>query len=75
MHKCYIAKYICDTDSVPLLKSAQAMGEVFAAIRTSAVPPKPRGKSPGWLESQTRTRRIRYPISLVSGAKLNFQKI
>ena len=27
---------------------AQAMGGVFAAIGTPAVPPKPRGKSPGW---------------------------
>lgn len=40
---------------------AQAMAEVFAAIGTPAQAPKPRGKSPGWPEGQTRTRRIRYP--------------
>jgi hypothetical protein len=48
---------------------AQAMGEVFAAIGTPAVPAKPRGKSPGWPEGQTRTRRIRYPIVKKSTAK------
>ena len=37
------------------------MGEIFAAIGTPAQAPKPRGKSPGWTEGQTRTRRIRYP--------------
>lgn len=48
---------------------AQAMGEVFAAIGTPAVSPKPRGKSPGWPEGQTRTRRIRYPTVKKSTTK------
>ncbi len=45
------------------------MGEVFAAIGTPAVPPKPRGKSPGWTEGQTCTRRIRYPTVKKSTTK------
>ena len=48
---------------------AQAMGEVFAAIGTPAQAPKPRGKSPGWPEGQTRTRRIRYPTVKKSTTK------
>lgn len=40
---------------------AQSMAGVLAAISTPAQPPKPRGKSPGWAEGQTRSRRIRYP--------------
>jgi hypothetical protein len=40
---------------------AQSMGEVFAAIGTPSVPPKPRGKSPGWPAGKTRLRKIRYP--------------
>ena len=40
---------------------AQAMGAVFAAIGTPSVPPKPRGKSPGWPTGKARLRRIRYP--------------
>ncbi|MDF5737992.1 MULTISPECIES: hypothetical protein [unclassified Nostoc] len=45
------------------------MAELFAAIGTPAVPPKPRGKSPGWTEGQTRTRRIRYPTVKKSTTK------
>ncbi|WP_414581693.1 hypothetical protein [Scytonema sp. PCC 10023] len=41
---------------------AQAMGGIIAAIDTPAVPPKPRGKSPGWKTGLPRQRRIRYPI-------------
>ena len=41
---------------------AQAMGSIFAVIGTPALPPKPRGKSPGWKTDQPRKRRIRYPI-------------
>jgi hypothetical protein len=48
---------------------AQAMGGVFAAIGTPAVAPKPRGKSPGWPEGQTRLRRIRYPTVKQGTAK------
>jgi hypothetical protein len=40
---------------------AQAMGGVFAAIGTPSVPPKPRGKSPGWTTGKVRLRRISYP--------------
>ena len=40
---------------------AQSISGVLAAIATPAQPPKPRGKSPGWPEGQTRARRIRYP--------------
>lgn len=40
---------------------AQAMAAVFAAIGTPSVPPKPRGKSPGWPAGKARHRRIRYP--------------
>jgi hypothetical protein len=40
---------------------AQSMPGVLAAIGTPAQPPKSRGKSPGWPEGQTRSRRIRYP--------------
>jgi len=43
---------------------AQAMGGVLAAIDTpaSAPKPKPRGKSPGWVQGQARLRRTRYPV-------------
>jgi hypothetical protein len=37
------------------------MGGVLAAIGTPSHSPKPRGKSPGWPEGQTRKRRIPYP--------------
>jgi hypothetical protein len=40
---------------------AQSIPGVLAAIGTPAQPPKSRGKSPGWPEGQTRSRRIRYP--------------
>lgn len=40
---------------------AQSMGGVFAVIGTPSHSPKPRGKSSGWPEGQTRSRRIRYP--------------
>jgi len=41
---------------------AQAIGGILAAIGTPARAPKPRGKSPGWISEQPRSRRIRYPI-------------
>ena len=41
---------------------AQAMGGVFAAIGTPALPPKPRGKSPGWEAGKKRHRKNRCPI-------------
>ena len=37
------------------------MGGVFAAIGTPAVPPKPRGKSPGWTPGKPRLRKNRFP--------------
>ena len=41
---------------------AQAMGGVLAVISTPASPPKPRGKSPGWIPGQPRLSKIRYPV-------------
>lgn len=41
---------------------AQAMGGVLAVISTPAHPPKPRGKSDGWIPGQPRSRRTRYPV-------------
>jgi hypothetical protein len=41
---------------------AQAMGGILAAIDTPASAPKPRGKSPGWIQGQARLRRTRYPV-------------
>ena len=40
---------------------AQAMESILTTIGTPARPPKPRGKSPGWLTGRVRARRIRYP--------------
>lgn len=52
---------------------AQAMGGILAAIDTQALPPKPRGKSPGWKTGQSRSRRIRYPIVKKNTHKLRKQ--
>jgi hypothetical protein len=41
---------------------AQSMGGVLAAIGTPAVPPKPRGKSPGWPQGKPRPTKPRCPI-------------
>jgi hypothetical protein len=38
------------------------MGGVFAVIGTPALPPKPRGKSPGWTPGKERHRKNRCPI-------------
>lgn len=40
---------------------AQAFAVILAVIGTPAKPPKPRGKSPGWLSGKPRPPRIRYP--------------
>uniref|UniRef100_UPI0039C70839 transposase n=1 Tax=Scytonema sp. PCC 10023 TaxID=1680591 RepID=UPI0039C70839 len=40
---------------------AAAMGGVLPIIGTPSVPPKPRGKSPGWPAGKARLHRIRYP--------------
>lgn len=42
-------------------RTANAFAAVLAVIGTPAPPPKPRGKSPGWIPGQARSRRIRYP--------------
>lgn len=41
---------------------AQAMAGVIAVIGTPAQPPKPRGKSPGWIPGQPRLSKTRYPV-------------
>ena len=40
----------------------QGMGGVLAVIRTPAPPPKPRGKSAGWLTGRPRKRPERHPV-------------
>ncbi len=49
-------------DNLTLGRVAQAMGGVFAVIGTPALPPKPRGKSPGWEAGKKRHRKNRCPI-------------
>ncbi|MFN6460428.1 MAG: hypothetical protein RMZ41_001090 [Nostoc sp. DedVER02] len=41
---------------------AQAIPGILVRVSTPSIPPKPRGKSPGWKAGQPRQRRIRYPI-------------
>ncbi|MEH2430830.1 MAG: transposase [Nostoc sp.] len=41
---------------------AQAMPGILVRVSTPSIPPKPRGKSPGWKTGQPRQRRIRYPM-------------
>ena len=40
---------------------AQSMFSLLVAIVTPAQSPKPRGKSPGWANRNTRTKPPRYP--------------
>jgi hypothetical protein len=40
---------------------AQSFGSILAVLGTPALPPKLRGKSPGWIRGRKRRRRIRYP--------------
>lgn len=40
----------------------QSLGGLFAQIGTPAVPPQTRGKSPGWPEGRSRSRRDRHPV-------------
>ncbi len=40
---------------------AQSMLALLVEIGTPVQPPKPRGKSPGWTEGNTRTKPPRYP--------------
>ncbi len=42
-------------------RTANAFAPVLVVVGTPAPAPKPRGKSPGWIPGQPRTRRIRYP--------------
>ncbi|MBE9107212.1 hypothetical protein IQ229_20465 [Nostoc cf. edaphicum LEGE 07299] len=67
----WLARDIVTDNPLPWQKSqgnltpgrvAQAMGGVFAAIGTPALPPKPRGKSPGWEAGKKRHRKNRCPI-------------
>ncbi|MHC5739292.1 NF041680 family putative transposase [Nostoc sp.] len=67
----WLARDIVTDNPLPWQKSqgnltpgrvAQAMGGVFAAIGTPALPPKTRGKSPGWETGKKRHRKNRCPI-------------
>jgi len=67
----WLARDIVTDNPLPWQKSidnltpgrvAQSMGGVFAAIGTPALPPKPRGKSPGWETGKKRHRKNRCPI-------------
>ena len=49
---------------------AQAFAGVLAAIGTPALPPKPRGKSPGWPKGKPRKPRIRRPF-VKKGTRIN----
>ena len=40
----------------------QGLGGLFTQIGTPAEPPKPRGKSPGWLKGRMRTKPPRYRV-------------
>ena len=66
----WLARDIVTDNPLPWQKSidnltpgrvAQSMGGVFAAIGTPALPPKPRGKSPGWTPGKPRLRKNRFP--------------
>jgi hypothetical protein len=41
---------------------AQSFALLLPQIGTSAVSPKPRGKSPGWTVGNKRTTKIHYPV-------------
>ncbi|MBE9002307.1 hypothetical protein IQ274_29905 [Nostoc sp. LEGE 12447] len=41
---------------------AQAMPGIMVRVSTPSIPPKPRGKSPGWKTGLSRQRRTSYPI-------------
>jgi len=43
-------------------RTLQSLGATFREIGTPAAPPQTRGKSPGWLEGQARTRPKRHPV-------------
>lgn len=67
----WLAREVVTDNPLPWQKSqtkltpgrvAQAMGGVLAVIGTPSLPPKPRGKYPGWPTGKQRRRRIRYPV-------------
>ena len=67
----WLAREIVQDNPLPWQKSqtelspgrvAQGFPVLLAAIGTPAVDPKPRGKSPGWPQSQPRPKRTRYPV-------------
>jgi hypothetical protein len=43
-------------------RAAQSISALFIQLGTPAQTPKPRGKSPGWIQGQARTPRVRAPI-------------
>ncbi|NES22823.1 MAG: transposase [Symploca sp. SIO3E6] len=51
---------------------AQSMLGLLVEIGTPALPPKPRGKSPGWKSGKKRRKRTRYP--LVKKGKSTYKK-
>ncbi len=53
---------------------AQGMGGVLAVIETPALPPKPRGKSPGWPTGQPRQPRTRYPVVKKGSTRLKMRQ-
>ncbi len=53
---------------------AQSFGTVIATIGTPTRFPKPRGKSPGWLQGKIRTKKIRFPIVKKGKGKFESQK-
>ena len=53
---------------------AQSFSRLLVAIGTPAKSPKPRGKSPGWLQGQIRTQKIRYPIVKKGKGRFESQK-
>lgn len=67
----WLAREIIQDNPLPLQKSqieltpgrvAQGFSVLLAAIHSPAVDPKPRGKSPGWPQGQSRPKRTRYPV-------------
>ena len=53
---------------------AQSFNGLLVAIGTPAKSPKPRGKSPGWLQGKIRTKKIRYPMVKKGKGRFESQK-
>jgi len=54
---------------LPPGRVTNSFAAILARVGTPAADPKPRVKSPGWPEGQTRVRRIRYPTVKKGTAK------